>query len=1019
MEALRPTDDDNQGSISSSVIYYKSDSTDPYIKNFITANRSKENVTFVIDECDSQLHSSLVKDVKADDSNINLVTISNEPDYSETGDSNRILLKPDTFKSVVADMINDIYKDQLLGNDRSKIIEFAGGFPSIAVHLADKRMNKKNTLEFTDDYLIRKILWGTEDEDKKETSILQACSIFKHFKLEDDNGDIEEQSKFICDTVLIGETVNYSFFVAAIKKFQKRNIIQKHGRYYKIEPVPLALRLAKQWWELTSFSAITEILEKVQSKGLLDSFCEQSRRFDFIPQAADLVEKLCGNCCPFDDAKVVLSVAGSRIFRAFAEVNPTTVTDCLYRILSSPDINPIEIVHDVRRNIVWALENLVWHENTFEKSAKMLEILALAENENWANNATGLFLQLFHVWLPGTKADLLQRQKIIDGLVGSDNDAEKKLVIKILKHVFYSGPFTRSGGVESQGTKGCEKDYYPTREEMEKYWHTNFNILTDLISSETKLSEDAKQVFVECTGSIIRQGHISWIENSVKKILEAGIFWHGLLVKIEKLLIREDAKLDNETKNKIEALSVLLLPQSWPDKIRHYISNPDWLHKKNEQGNYINLSDKKAEEIADELSSSSELWELLPLLYEGEQRQGISFGNRLALKLKDSKQFLEKSIATLENCQNPNITVLGGFLRGLNNTDTTIDVLLKIANSKKLITYLPSLLASTTVTKKTSDLILSLITEQKLSIKNLNVFKYGQPLEYLEPKEVENFCRKLSKYNTDGARYALEILYMHCFGTPDRFSYFENLFIEILLNDNLISENEAGLELHTWTDLVKKYIPRHPNLASHICKELILYCSSDILNKYQSISHLKDVTIELLKNDYGDIWPHIGKALLDDSNWELREGIKELLEIEAGEVKKEHLSPLANMPYDYLKNWCNQHVPKGPANIMGLLAVIWENDDNTFDIDELSRNLLLDFGEHEEVRNAASRQLFSFTSWGSREPYYLRRIKILENLKNLTVKTSLISWIDSEISFLKKEAQKSKNENDEFQAGIH
>jgi hypothetical protein len=32
--------------------------------------------------------------------------------------------------------------------------------------------------------------------------------------------------------------------------------------------------------------------------------------------------------------------------------------------------------------------------------------LALAENENWSNNSTGLFNQLFHVFLAGTESNL-------------------------------------------------------------------------------------------------------------------------------------------------------------------------------------------------------------------------------------------------------------------------------------------------------------------------------------------------------------------------------------------------------------------------------------------------------------------------------------------------------------------------------------------------------------------------------------------------------------------------------------
>lgn len=124
------------------------------------------------------------------------------------------------------------------------------------------------------------------------------------------------------------------------------------------------------------------------------------------------------------------------------------------------------------------------------------------------------------------------------------------------------------------------------------------------------------------------------------------------------------------------------------------------------------------------------------------------------------------------------------------------------------------------------------------------------------------------------------------------------------------------------------------------------------------------------------------------------------------------------MPYDYLKGWCQQNIPERPAAIIRLLPIVWEEDANNYGIDELSRKLLLDFGNHEEVQHAASCQIFSFSSWGSREPYYLQRSDVLNELKHLTESHSLKIWIETIMARLKKEAQESKTMHDEFKAGI-
>ena len=1023
LETFRPLDDRaniRQASVSDSVVYYQADSDEDNIVKFITEYRDSVNTTFVIDECSSKLHSKLVNEVLSIDSKINLITICNEPDHSQTTDTIRIVLVPEDFKGVTKEVLKDTYADRLSKNDVSKIIDFAGGFPVIAVELAKARLQGSNTLEVTDDILVRKILWGQGEKVPGKMAVLQACSIFKHFKLEDNSGKIDEQAQFICDIVAIDNKGNHETFYSIIKEFTKRKIIQNYGRYYGIEPVPLALNLAKTWYESAMPDKIKTVIKEVESKGLLESFCEQSRRFDCIPKAADLIEELCGPNCPFGNAEVVLSVAGSRIFRSFAEVNPKSVTDCLFRILTSKKLKPIDIVNAVRRNLVGALERLCWHEKTFEKAATMLKILALGENERWSNNSTGLFLQLFHIGLPGTKANLSQRQAIINDMIHSGDIEQKKLAVKAIENVFQSGHFSRGGGVESQGTKASEHDYYPTKkEEFEEYWKTNLELLTNLMISGGVVADEARKTFAKISGSLIRHGYISEIEKSVKLILDTGIFWHEMLVKIENLLIREENKFDEDVIERLKTLSSSLEPKAWPDKIKHYVSIPDWLPRKNKDGHYINLSDKKAEQLADKLSESDELWNILPLIYEGEQRQGFTFGKKLANKLKDVSRFTKQSVVVLEKCQNPNISVLGSFLSSLESNSILMQVLSELAESKKLVCYIPTLLQIVGATKKSLNFILKLLKEHKLSVADLAALRYGSSLSTLKPKEAMSFCDEVANFGTDGARQALEILYMYCFGTPIRFEQCKEQFIAIISKKNLLSGDMDKLDIYNWSELVKKYIPNSPaEFSEHICKELLAFCSSDISDKLGALRQLRDITAVLLKNMYKIVWPYFGHAMLKKDDWEVVFGVKHLLEVECGDIKKTEESPLVQMPYGYLQSWCQQNIPEGPAAIIGLLPIIWEEDANNYEIDELSRKLLLDFGNHTEVRHAANCQIFSFSSCGSREPYYLRRIEVLNKLKGLTESRSLKTWIDAVVARLEKEAQESKTEHDEFKAGI-
>ncbi len=167
--------------------------------------------------------------------------------------------------------------------------------------------------------------------------------------------------------------------------------------------------------------------------GLVESFCDQISRLDFLPEVKKLVEDLCGPQGPFGQAEVILSERGSRLFRSLVEVNPEATNRALSSVIHTLNEEGLLAVRgDVRRNLVWALEKLCFHKTCFEEAANSLLLLASAENENWANNATGLFKQLFRTFLSGTGAPPSLRMKVIDSALGSNRESVRKLAVEAL-----------------------------------------------------------------------------------------------------------------------------------------------------------------------------------------------------------------------------------------------------------------------------------------------------------------------------------------------------------------------------------------------------------------------------------------------------------------------------------------------------------------------------------------------------------------------------------------------------------
>ena len=122
---------------------------------------------------------------------------------------------------------------------------------------------------------------------------------------------------------------------------------------------------------------------------------------------------------------------GHQLLHELAPVCPEETADCLCRVLEPMPVEQRRgVVGQVRRYIVWTLEELAQHESTFDRAARMLAWLAEAENESFGNNATNVFIELFHIWHPYLSATHRSRLDLLRRLA---NDGSQQMRILIAK----------------------------------------------------------------------------------------------------------------------------------------------------------------------------------------------------------------------------------------------------------------------------------------------------------------------------------------------------------------------------------------------------------------------------------------------------------------------------------------------------------------------------------------------------------------------------------------------------------
>jgi len=134
-----------------------------------------------------------------------------------------------------------------------------------------------------------------------------------------------------------------------------------------------------------------------------------------------------GWCPDIDTLKV-----NSRFLREIVHAAPEDAGRKLAQLLAALSREELLDFHgEVRRDVVWMIDHLAFREEAFRYAARIALLLADAENEKWANNATGLFFEMFNVLQPQIQTDPISRLGVLKELLQtSANSNQRSLILR-------------------------------------------------------------------------------------------------------------------------------------------------------------------------------------------------------------------------------------------------------------------------------------------------------------------------------------------------------------------------------------------------------------------------------------------------------------------------------------------------------------------------------------------------------------------------------------------------------------
>lgn len=889
-----------------------------------------------------------------------------------------------------------------------RISKFVEGFPLLVDMLIQHiRSSGELKAEFTENDLVEKLINGDSQLTSSQKEVLRVMSLFDYFRMEKGSYDEVNLDKELITKIAKSSDIDFD---AVTTRFNQKELINITGPYARVTPKPLALNLAMEWWESSLFERQSELINSLP-EGMIDSFCNQIKYLDSSINVQDFVENFCKAKSPFAQAELLLSKAGSRLFRALVEVNPNATSELLYGVFNRiGDAKIGDISGDTRRNLVWALEMLVFHANCFDKSAWCLFKLAQFENESFSNNSLGQFAQLYSWQLSGTAAPFSQRLNILDRALALNEDSADRVIVKAVERAFDTHGATRSVGAEFQGTKEELEEWMPQQwSEIFGYWQSLLNVLLT-IANRRELVSLIKESFGNNLRGLIYYKQYEVLDIFIREIVKlSDKYWPSVQQSLVHIFQYDADGLSVYDMSFLKSWEQLLAPDedNLEELIKLTVLNPTREHVKGDNGHYIDVAAEDAKDLARKLKNQiDDVIPFLQLIFTfQEQKQSWVFARQLVLESDAYHQLLDSTLNFARKNELVQVQFLMGVLSGL-HTKSLADWKLQletISSDECLVRYYPDAMKTGRFDKNHLDQLICLIKKGKLSSIAAMNLSYGSVTDHLTSEEIIEFCLSLSAINSIGAWVALENISMYEFGKEDvSFEHVRRALKHLVLSVSFESSTKVGqLDSYHWINTVEKLLEiEDENFAVSLCLHLINQVSNYNVTYSDRSDYICTAFYKAFEKFGESIWPVISDQFLKkDAPNAYR--LMDLLG-SGKSYKKREKSIFDDLSTETVIEWCRNETA---LLLVGRsLSLFFSENENKF-VNPLVIILIATFGDNTLFINEISAN-FNSRSWvGSLVPYLEADKEVLlpltknENIKVRTWAISFVSNIDRNIEY--------------------
>ncbi|CNI50768.1 hypothetical protein [Yersinia intermedia] len=639
----------------------------------------------ILDNCPSELHSSLASKVSAAGGKVSLITI----EYDIRDD------KPQTTKVIHIEAVGPEVAEQLLirrfpdigQSNARRIARFADGNARVSLAIAERVEEGESLAQLSDTQLFNRLFEQRnhpDDDLREQAEILSLVYSFSVSNPEVGHKELE----------VLGSLSGYSQsqLFRSVKKLLDRHVVQQRAHWRAILPHAIANKLAASALDSIPVDQLRSVFEASGHQRLLMSFAHRLGLLHDHPMAKEIVEAwlqpkgLLGQISKLDDVS-------ARMLNFIAPVAPEALLELIEEELTTSDFESMKSRYNPQRTtIINLLQLLAYESSDFERCIRLL--ICIADHESASNNydsARNKITRFFQPYLSGTHAFLEQRVTIMNECLVSDMAGRRALGLKMLETALGGPPWT-GFGINEFGARPRDYGFRPNYDELVEWRSAFIDVAVRLgTSGIPDLEDNARLILANKFRWIWRQEGVRAKLIDATRKLHAyrpwGEGWKAVRSTINFFHTKSKGKKDLEPlPEMLAALERELEPNDLVPAIMacvlskgrdNWVLNADFDHERpNKFGKIREMLEAKALQLGQDFAASNhKLDELGPNLF---LRDGmpyrVAFGRGLAKGAYDLRADWQQLVAQLDlqHKLQSGFSVFGGFIEETHSVDSAL-----------------------------------------------------------------------------------------------------------------------------------------------------------------------------------------------------------------------------------------------------------------------------------------------------------------------------------------------------------